>query len=317
MATTGVRVDTSDTPDSHSGISKNRARRRHFNFTPWLFLAVPLAIYLLWVIGPLFYSFYLSLTDWDGITNPTFIGFKNYQTLLHDPVLYIAFVNNIKVLCVFLIVPIAGGLGLAILFNRPSRTVNILKAAIDSPMVLSFVVIGLIWSWFYLPNEGVLNTVLRDIGLGFLAKSWLSDAQISVFSITFAACWRQIGYVMLLYLAGLNTIDPTFVEAAKIDGANGWQVFRQIIFPLLAPITTIIVVATIIDSLQFFDLVYIMTHGGPGYATSVLASFMFTEAFTNFRYGYGASIAVVEFLLSFVFIVIYLINMLRKGNESI
>ncbi len=313
MATTGVRVDN----DSNSGIAKNRVRRRRFNFTPWLFLAVPLAIYLIWVIGPLFYSFYLSLTDWDGITNPTFIGFKNYQTLLHDPVLYIAFANNIKVLCVFLIVPIAGGLGLAILFNRPSRTVNVLKAAIYSPMVLSFVVIGLIWSWFYLPNEGVLNTVLRSIGLGFLAKSWLSDAQISIFSITFAACWRQIGYVMLLYLAGLNTIDPSFVEAAKIDGANGWQVFRQILFPLLAPITTIIVVATIIDSLQFFDLVYIMTHGGPGYATNVLASFMFTEAFTNFRYGYGASIAVVEFLLSFVFIVIYLTNMLRKGSESI
>jgi len=317
MATTGVRVDTSSTSKTRSEVSQNRRRRWRSLLTPWLFLALPLAIYLIWVIGPLFYSFYLSLTDWDGVTNPVFIGIRNYQTLLHDPVLYIAFANNIKVLCVFLIVPIAGGLGLAILFNRPSRFVNVLKAAIYSPMVLSFIVIGLIWSWFYLPNEGVLNTLLHNIGLGFLAKSWLSDASISMFSITFAACWRQIGYVMLLYLAGLNTIDPTYVEAAKIDGANGWQVFRQILFPLLTPITTIIVVATIIDSLQFFDLVFIMTHGGPGYASTVLANFMYTEAFVNFRYGYGAAIAVIEFLLSFVFIVVYLTRLLRQGSESI
>ena len=317
MATTGVQVDTSGASDAQPKVSQNWKRRWRSLLTPWLFLALPLAIYLIWVIGPLFYSFYLSLTNWDGVTNPVFIGFRNYQTLLHDPVLYTAFANNIKVLCVFLIVPIAGGLGLAVLFNRPSRFVNVLKAAIYSPMVLSFIVIGLIWSWFYLPNEGVLNTLLRNIGLGILAKSWLSDASISMFSITFAACWRQIGYVMLLYLAGLNTIDPTFIEAARIDGANGWQVFRQILFPLLTPITTIIVVATIIDSLQFFDLVFIMTHGGPGYASTVLANFMYTEAFVNFRYGYGAAIAVVEFLLSFVFIVVYLTRLLRQGSESI
>ena len=316
MATTGVQTETPSVPRHKTSAAKRRTKQR-FNFTPWLFLAVPLLIYLVWVVEPLFYSFYLSLTDWDGVTNPTFIGLKNYQTLLQDPVLYVSFLNNLKVLSVFLIVPIAGGLGLAVLFNRPSRMINVLKAAIYSPMVLSFIVIGLIWSWFYLPNEGALNTLLRSAGLGFLAQSWLSNAQISIFSVTFAACWRQIGYVMLLYLAGLNTIDASLVEAAKVDGANGWQVFLRIIFPLLAPITTIIVIATIIDSLQFFDLVYIMTKGGPGYASTVLANFMFTEAFTNFRYGYGAAIAVVQFLLSFIFIVFYLTYMLRKGADNL
>jgi multiple sugar transport system permease protein len=299
-----------------SGQSGRRVRRR-LHLAPWLFLALPLLIYFVWVVEPLFYSFYLSLTNWDGITAPIFIGLKNYQRLLGDRVFYTALVNNIKVLCVFLTIPIAGGLGLALLFNRPARTVNVLKSAIYSPMALSFVVIGLIWSWFYLPNEGFFNTLLRGVGLGFLAQSWLSNAQISIFSITAAASWRQIGYIMILYLAGLQTIDPTLVEAARVDGASPWQVFRSIVFPLLAPVTTIIVVVTVIDSLQFFDLVYIMTQGGPGYASTVLANFMYVEAFINFRYGYGAAIAVVQFLLSFIFIVIYLTYMIRKGTENI
>ena len=145
----------------------------------------------------------------------------------------------------------------------------------------------------------------------------MSNAQISIFSITGAASWRHIGYIMILYLAGLQTIDPTLVEAARVDGASPWQVFRSIVFPLLAPVTTIIVVVTVIDSLQFFDLVYIMTQGGPGYASTVLASFMYTEAFTNCRYGYGAAIAGVQFLLSVIFIVIYLTSMVRKGADNI
>lgn len=308
-----------DTQSAQQAVSEQPGRRvkRHLPLTPWLFLALPLLVYCVWVVEPLFYSFYLSLTNWDGITAPVFIGLKNYQRLLGDRVFYTALVNNVKVLCVFLTVPIAGGLGLALLFNRPARTVNFLKSAIYSPMALSFVVIGLIWSWFYLPNEGLFNTLLKSIGLGFLAQSWLSNAQISIFSITAAASWRQIGYIMILYLAGLQTIDPTLVEAARVDGASPWQVFRSIVFPLLAPVTTIIVVVTVIDSLQFFDLVYIMTQGGPGYASTVLANFMYTEAFTNFRYGYGAAIAVVQFLLSFIFIVIYLTSMIRKGTDSI
>ncbi len=316
MATTRPRADKLSAQQLPSWRAK-RGVRRHASLTPWLFLAVPLLIYFVWVVEPLFYSFYLSLTNWDGITAPTFIGLKNYQTLLKDPVFSTALFNNIKVLCVFLTVPIAGGLGLALLFNRPARTVNFLKGAIYSPMALSFVVIGLIWSWFFLPNEGLLNSLLRGLGLGFLAQSWLSNAQLSIFSVTASASWRQIGYIMILYLAGLQTIDPTLVEAARVDGANPWQVFRSIVFPLLAPVTTIIVVATVIDSLQFFDLVYIMTHGGPGYSSTVLANFMYTEAFTNFRYGYGAAIAVVQFLLSFIFIVIYLTYMIRKGGENI
>ena len=308
-----------DTQSAQQAVSEQPGRRvrRHLSLTPWLFLALPLLVYFVWVVEPLFYSFYLSLTNWDGITAPIFIGLKNYQRLLGDRVFYTALVNNVKVLCVFLTVPIAGGLGLALLFNRSARTVNFLKSAIYSPMALSFVVIGLIWSWFYLPNEGLFNTLLKSVGLGFLAQSWLSNAQISIFSITAAASWRQIGYIMILYLAGLQTIDPTLVEAARVDGASPWQVFRSIVFPLLAPVTTIIVVVTVIDSLQFFDLVYIMTQGGPGYASTVLANFMYTEAFTNFRYGYGAAIAVVQFLLSFIFIVIYLTSMIRKGTDNI
>ncbi len=313
MATTDVQKARTGSLEATNAKEKRGFR---LNLTPWLFLAAPLIIYSIWVIWPLFDSFYLSLTDWNGVTDPVFTGLKNYRTLFQDPVFYTALINNVKVLVVFLTVPIIGGLGLAMLFNRESRVVNGLKAAVYSPMVLSFVVIGLIWSWFYLPNEGALNTLLKHIGLGFLAQNWLGNSQISVFSVTLAAAWRQCGYIMILYLAGLKTIDMTFIEAARVDGGNGWQVFRHVVFPLLAPITTITVVATVIDSLQFFDLIYIMTNGGPGFTSTVLSNFMYVEAFTNFRYGYGAAIAVIQFLLSFVFIVIYLTYIVRKGAEG-
>ncbi len=289
--------------------------RRHLNLTPWYFLAIPLFVYLVWVIGPLFYSFYLSLTNWNGITDPSFVGGRNYLTLLHDDVFYTALLNNLKVLAVFLVVPVCGGLALALVMNRSARGMTVMKAAIYSPMALSFIVIGVIWSWLYLPSEGLINTLLRDVGLKVIAQNWLGSSQLAIFSVTLAACWRQIAYVMILYLAGLKTVDPTFIDAAKVDGANGWQTFWNVLLPLLAPTTVVIVVVTIVDSLRFFDLVFIMTHGGPGYASTVLSNFMFTETFTNYRYGYGAAIAVVQFLLSFIFIVIYLLNVLRKESE--
>jgi len=288
---------------------------RLYRLTPYFFIAIPLAIYLVWVVGPMLYTFYLSLTDWDGISQLNFIGLRNFRSLFRDRVFYKSFTNNIKWIGSFITVPVAAGLALAMALNRAVPASKFFKALFFFPMVLSFVVCGLIWSWMYQPDSGIINSVLRLVGLNAVARGWLSDPSLVIWSIIFVAIWRQVGYVMLLYLAGLQSVNPDLVDASKVDGAGSWQSFRHVIFPQLAPITVVVVVISIIDSLRAFDLVYVMTKGGPFNSSSVLATFMYNEAFNNYRMGYGASISVILFAISLVFIFIYLIRVLRTEER--
>ncbi|RME81873.1 MAG: sugar ABC transporter permease [Caldilineae bacterium] len=292
------------------------ARRINLSrFVPYFFLIIPLLIYLIWVIGPTIYTFYLSLTDWDGLSQPHFIGFQNYEKLFRDPVFYISLKNNIKWLISFITIPVVAGLALAMALSRSIPGERFFKAGFYSPMVLSLVVSGLIWSWMYHPANGLINSVLRSVGLDFLAKGWLSDKNLVIWAIIVVAIWRQVGYVMVLYLAGLAGINPALIDASKIDGCNAWNTFRHVILPLLTPVTVIVVVISIIDSLRAFDLVSVMTRGGPYNSSSVLANFMYIEAFNNYKMGYGAAISVVLFLISLVFILFYLTRVLQDELE--
>jgi multiple sugar transport system permease protein len=283
--------------------------------TPWLFLIVPLIIYLIWVIGPMFYTFYLSLTNWDGISTPDFINLRNYERLFRDPVFKISLLNNLKWIVSFITVPVVAGLGLAMALNRAIPGAKFFKASFYAPMVLSLVVCGLIWGWMYQPANGLINEALRALGLDSLAQGWLSDNKLVMWSIILVAIWRQVGYVMVLYLAGLQGVDPGLIDASRVDGCNSWHTFRHIIFPLLAPVTVIVVTISIIDSLRAFDLVSVMTRGGPYNSSSVLANFMYIEAFNNYKMGYGAAISVVLFLISLVFIFIYLYRTMQTEME--
>ena len=285
------------------------------SWTPYLFLVVPLALFLMWVIGPLFYSFYLSLTDWDGISAPKLVGLANYRRLFDDPIFYTAIWNNVKWLISFITVPVVMGLALAMALNRDIPGARLIKAIFYSPYILSLVVVGLIFGWIYLPAGGLLNSTLSALGLGALNKGWLSDKSLATWCIIAAAVWRQVGYVMTLYLAGLQGVDPSLVDASKVDGANSWQAFRHVILPLLNPVTVVVVVISIIDSLRSFDLVYIMTRGGPANASTVMANFMYIEAFNNYNMGYAASIAVILFLITSIFIFIYLARVMATEME--
>ncbi|MFP4344650.1 MAG: carbohydrate ABC transporter permease [Anaerolineales bacterium] len=284
-------------------------------WTPYLFLLVPLLVYLVWVIGPMFYTFYLSLTKWDGLSQPIFIGLRNYQKLFRDPVFFISLTNNLKWIISFITIPVVLGLGLAVALNRAIPGSKFFKASFYSPLVLSLVVCGLIWSWMYHPAKGLINSVLRAVGLEELAVGWLSNSDIVMWAIIAVAVWRQVGYVMVLYLAGLQSIDPSLIDASKVDGCSGVQTFRHVMLPLLAPVTVIVVVISVIDSLRAFDLVSVMTRGGPYNSSSVLANFMYIEAFNNYKMGYGASIATILFLISMVFIFIYLSRVLKDEME--
>ncbi len=287
--------------------------------TPYLFLLIPLILYLIWVIGPMLYTFYLSLTRWDGMTPPVFYSanpLRNYQRLFRDPVFAISLRNNLRWMISFITIPVVMGLALAMALNRSLPGAKFIKASFYSPMVLSLVVCGLIWSWMYHPARGLINEVLRFLTNNpNLTIGWLSDSQLVMWAIIAVAVWRQVGYVMVLYLAGLQGIDPGLIDATKVDGANGWQTFRHVIFPLLGPVTVIVVVISIIDSLRAFDLVSVMTRGGPYNSSSVLANYMYIQAFNNYRMGYSSAIAVVLFLISLVFIFIYLWHILQDELE--
>ncbi len=301
---------------------KQRPFWKRINWAPYLFLIIPLTIYFIWIIAPTFYTMYLSLTNWDGVTAESAVIdydhmerlFRNYERLFRDRDFQESLTNNFRWLIIFITVPTSIGLGLALIFNAEMRGGKWFKVSFYSPLVLSFPVIGLIWAWVYNPDprRGLINSILHGAGVQDL-PGWLGDSDLAIWAIIIAAVWRQVGYVMILYLAGLKNVDPTLVDAAQVDGADRWKLFRHVIFPLLAPVTTIIIVISIIDSLRSFDLVQVMTRGNRG--SEVLANFMYMEAFNNYKMGYGAAIAVVLFGISMVFIGFYLWRAVKEERE--
>jgi len=220
--------------------------------------------------------------------------------------------NNIKWFIFFIIIPVPVGLGFAMLLDMKLPGSKLFKTLVYLPMTLSFVVIGTMWSWIYEPQYGALNSFLDAIGLDFLITPWLSDPEMVTFSLIFAAIWRQIPYIMVLFLAGLKNVSQDQVEAAYVDGANAWQRFWNIILPALKPSMIIAVTVSIIDSLRSFDIVFVMTKGGPFHSSTVLANFMYIEAFNNYRMGYGSAIAVIQFAITFGFIILYLLNAMKN-----
>jgi len=297
-----------------SGTERKPLWRDLYRLTPYFFLILPISLYCVWVIGPMFYSVWMSLTNSDGITRQEFIGLDNYRRLFSDDVFWTSFFNNLKWLIAFITIPIALGLGLAILLNNDLPGTRFFKAGFFSPMVVSSVVIGLVWSWMYQPY-GLINELLSGLGRDGMPIGFLADPDLVTWSIIGAALWRQVGYVMLLYLAGLKNVDKTLVEASRVDGASSFQSFRDIVVPMLQPVTVIIVVISVIDALRSFDLVNIMTRGGPYNQSNVLAQMMYIEAFNNYSMGYGAAIATVLAGISIVFIFAYLRRMLKDEME--
>lgn len=284
------------------------------SLTPLFFLILPLLLYGVWVIGPMFYSVWMSFTNSDGLSRQDWVGLANYQRLLDDDIFWTSFFNNVRWLVAYITIPIVAGLGLALLLNNDLPGTRFFKAGFFSPMVVSTVVIGIIWSWMYQPY-GLFNELLSRLGREGMPIGFLADPDLVTWAIIAAGLWRQVGYVMLLYLAGLNGVDKTLVEASRVDGASTVRSFRDIVLPQLQPVTVIIVVISVIDALRSFDLVNIMTRGGPYNQSNVLAQMMYIEAFNNYNMGYGAAIATILALISMVFIFTYLRRMIRTEME--
>ncbi|SOH94253.1 multiple sugar transport system permease protein [Monaibacterium marinum] len=285
-------------------------KRNQIAITPWLFLLPAMIMFALYVVWPIVQSFNLSLYRWDGLGEARYIGMQNYEELWYDDAFYTSLWNNVLWLVLYLLA-IPAGLLIAIFLNQNVRGIRIYKSLFFFPFVISQVVVGLVFTWFYDPSFGLLNIVLGWVGLGPIAV--LANNEIATYGIIAAGLWPQTAYCMILYLTGLNAVDPEQIEAARLDGAKGGKMLWYVILPQLRPATFIAFVVTVIGALRSFDLVSIMTDGGPFGSTRVLAFYMFEVALSEygFRMGYGAAIAVVLFLIMLIYISYFLIKMYR------
>jgi len=381
-------------------VGRSRGRLNQRVIAPWLFLAPGLFMFAVYVLWPILQSITLSLYDWNGLYNQdgeftgTFIGMGNYAELMVDPAFETSLWNNLKWLVLYMLaLPI--GLFIAIFLNQTVTGIRLYKSLFFFPFVISQVVVGLMFAWFYAPNFGLFYTMIewfRNDGawiiatpffllkllplaifviligritfwaarnapsrawsnIGFLPialllvfawvmsegisqyyqSAWtelvasfagkgiaiLADPDLVTYGIIAAGLWPQIAYVMILYLTGLNNVAPDQIEAARLDGAKGWRMLWYVVLPQLRPATFIAVIVTVIGALRSFDLVSIMTNGGPFGSSRILSYYMYEKALSEygFRMGYGAAIAVVLFAIMMVFISGFIWKMWRDEKE--
>ena len=287
-------------------------RRNQMWLTPLLLLFPACVVFTVFVIVPIFQSVLLSLYDWDGINPKRFVGLGNYVELFGDDVFYKAIVNNVWWLVAFMLAPVFG-LALALFLNQNIAGIRLAKSLFFFPFVISQVVVGLVFGWFFNAQFGLLNEILAHFGMSSVAL--IEDEHWATFVVILAGLWPQISYCMILYLTGLTGINPEVLEAARMDGARGWRLLWYIVVPQLRPATFIAVVVSVVGALRSFDLVSIMTLGGPYNSSTVLAYYMYEQTFLSFRYGYGAAIATVLFILMDIYIAFFLYSMLKRERR--
>ncbi|WP_049574013.1 carbohydrate ABC transporter permease [Streptomyces sp. SBT349] len=303
-------------PDANAPMGRARSAHRGTRRVPPVVLAfvlVPLLVEGFWVFWPAAQGLYVSLTHWDGVSPPEFAGLANYREMADDPVFRDALVNTALWLVLFGGLSAVLGLGAALLLQRERRGVGFYRAALFTPVVFSLVATALVWQAMYQP-DGMLNNTLDAVGLDGLQRAWLADRDTALYAVIVPALWRQIGYVMVLYLAGLKGIDPTLHEAAKVDGASRLQRFRHVTWPQLRGVNAVVLSVIVIDSLRSFDVVWALTRGGPYHSSELLSTYMYSTAFQSLRLGYGAALSVVIFALAFGVIVTYLVRAFREAD---
>ena len=291
-------------------------KRNQRTLMPWLFLTPGILLFAIYVLWPIMSSLSISLYQWDGLSPATYVGLENYIELMDDEEFYTALWNNVRWLICFMgAVPI--GLALALFLNQVVFGIRLIKSLFFFPFVISQVVIGLVFTWFYEPNYGIIAPLLNLVGL----EGWaiLADEDYATYGIIFAGLYPQIAYCMILYLTGLNNVSADQIEAGRMDGATGFSLFWNIILPQLRPATFIAVVVTIIGSLRSFDLIAIMTQGGPWGSTNVLAYYMFEQALSEYGYrmGYGSAIATILFSIMMVYILFFIYRMYRDEKRGL
>ncbi len=270
----------------------------------YLFITPLLLGLLIFTYGPVLAAFFLSFTKGDYISTPKWIGLGNYQALLQEDLFWTSMRNTLYYVVGAVPIGLILSLLLAIAMNQKLRGIIVFRSIFFLPTITSSVAISLMWLWIYNPEFGVLNFLLKQIGIK--GPTWLSSSTWAMPAIIIMSFWRGLGYNMLIYLAGLQGIPDVYYEAAEIDGAGGWAKFRNITLPLLTPTTFMLLILSLIGAFQVFEYTYVMTGGGPVYATLTIVLHIYNNAFRSFKMGYASALAYVLFGILLVLTLIQL-----------
>ena len=278
----------------------------------YYFILPCVGLFLLFIGYPLIRSIYQSFTQWPGFGPAKLVGFQNYSALFHDPVFRTALVNTIEFTAATTIIATFVAMVLAAVLREKWRFGTVFRVAIFVPALLSLVVSGTVWGLIYEPNFGILDTFLNAVGLHSIAVSWLSNTATVVPALIVVAIWQSLGFYMLIFYAALHDIDPELYEAARLDGATVLAQFRYITMPMLRTVTSIVVTLNLINGLKVFDIIYVMTGGGPDNASQSLTTYLYSLAFGGQvagaipAIGYASAIGVIVLLLAIIVVVVQL-----------
>ena len=281
-----------------------------------LLLGPALLLFFGFVLVPIGIAAFYSVFDWNGFGPiDDFVGFKNYSDALAGSVFQSAIVHNLIIAGLSIVVQLPLSIGLAMLLNRKLRGRAVLRALVFAPYVLSEAITAVIWSLMLQPN-GFADRVLKSAGLGGLVHNWLADPGIVLYTLFAVITWKYIGFGIILLLAGLQGVPAELREAAALDGASAWQTTRHVVLPLLGPTIRIWIFLSVIGSLQLFDVVWIMTTGGPANASTTMASYLIDHGFKRYEFGFGSAVAVILFVICFLFALLYQRFALRRDTQG-
>lgn len=289
----------------------SRRRARADNSAGWIFAGPSVLIVLGLSFIPMAWALWLSMTNSDLVSGGHFIGLANYRALAKDPLLKKAFVNTMLLAILYLPTGLAAGLGVAIMLNRKIKGIGFYRTCFLVPFIASTAAEGLLFAFIFDPDFGVVNSILEKVGLP--PQKFLTDPSEALLVLALVYFWTQFGFNIVIYLAALQDIPQEVLEAAAIDGARRWAIFRSIILPTVRPVTVFLLVWGIIDTFQFFDLVFTTTKGGPLHSTLTLVYYIWELAFNFFTAGYGAAVAYVLFFASLFAIFIGLVYARKRG----
>ncbi|MGW0968679.1 carbohydrate ABC transporter permease [Streptomyces sp. NPDC002516] len=264
-----------------------------------LFLLPGVIAFTAVVVVPFLMNTGISLTHWQGVGSPSWAGLANYRALMDDSEFWASFRHSLSMVLAMAVVPTAFGLVLAaalfdfVAKHFGTRTAAVLRACYYLPQVLPIAVAGIVWSWILAPENGSLNALLKSVGLGSWQQDWLGDPDLALYSVMGVMVWVQLGFPLVVFMAGLQRVDPQLYEAAELDGAGWWRRFWHITLPQIRPEISVVLLWCTIAALKVFGAVYVLTKGGPGGATDVPSYFSFTTFFEKTQVGYGAAISTV------------------------
>jgi ABC-type sugar transport system permease subunit len=264
---------------------------------------------------PFLATLWLSFTQWNGVGVPAFTGVENYLRMAGDAAMWAALGHNVIWVIIGTVLPVALGLVIAVMLWSGASGSMSYRTIYFLPVVLSPVVVGIIWGWIYNPLFGLLNTALRAVGLGHFAVGWLGESSTALYAVLLTAVWSYLGFCIVVLFAGLQKVDLELVSAARIDGANARQRFRHVIIPQIRPVLTMVIVYTVIGGFNVFDVVWVMTTGGPNNASEVIGTYTYEIAFRGNEYGYGATLSMAMCVLSLI--AAWITMWMRRSDEVV